>query len=160
MLQRLYATAVIFGLSCTIALAATISATFNVQIQIQQACSTLTANTMAFGNQNILASTVDATASVSLVCTNSTPFTISFDKGINGTSTLDRQMRGGPANEAVTYQLYQDAARTVIWGETTDARSGTGSGVAQAFTVYGRVPAQTTPAGGSYSDTITVTVTY
>ena len=36
----------------------------------------------------------------------------------------------------------------------------TGSGVSQSFTVYGRVPAQSTPAAGSYTDTIKVTVTY
>ncbi|WP_163468383.1 spore coat protein U domain-containing protein, partial [Klebsiella michiganensis] len=28
------------------------------------------------------------------------------------------------------------------------------------YTVYGRVPVQTTPAPGTYTDTITVTVTY
>ncbi|MCE3520182.1 spore coat protein U domain-containing protein, partial [Escherichia coli] len=35
-----------------------------------------------------------------------------------------------------------------------------GSGAAQPYTVYGRVPVQTTPAPGTYTDTITVTVTY
>jgi spore coat protein U-like protein len=38
--------------------------------------------------------------------------------------------------------------------------SGTGIGSSQNYTVYGRVQAQTTPAPGTYTDTITVTVTY
>jgi outer membrane usher protein len=36
----------------------------------------------------------------------------------------------------------------------------TGNGASQPFTVYGRVPPQTTPTPGAYSDTVTVTVTY
>jgi spore coat protein U-like protein len=38
--------------------------------------------------------------------------------------------------------------------------SATGNGADQTFTIYGRVPAQTTPAPGTYTDTVTVTVTY
>jgi spore coat protein U-like protein len=38
---------------------------------------------------------------------------------------------------------------------------GTGTGATQpAVTVYGRVPPQTTPAIGTYTDTVVVTVTY
>jgi spore coat protein U-like protein len=51
---------------------------------------------------------------------------------------------------------------TSNWGQTvgTDTVSSTGTGAVQSFTVYGQVPAQSTPAPGAYSDTITVTVTY
>jgi spore coat protein U-like protein len=62
----------------------------------------------------------------------------------------------------ITYGLYQNAARSQPWGNNTGtntvAGSGTGSG--QALTVYGRVPAQTTPAPGTYSDSIIATLTY
>ena len=49
-----------------------------------------------------------------------------------------------------------------MWGNTvsTDTVAGTGNGSGQSYTVYGRIPAQTTPAPGNYADTITVTVTY
>jgi spore coat protein U-like protein len=62
----------------------------------------------------------------------------------------------------VGYALYSNAGRTTNWGNTvgTDTVSGTGNGTGQALTVYGRVPPQSTPAPGAYSDTITVTVTY
>nr|WP_281033880.1 spore coat protein U domain-containing protein [Mesorhizobium sp. M4B.F.Ca.ET.049.02.1.2] len=36
----------------------------------------------------------------------------------------------------------------------------TGVGTAQNLTVYGRVPPQTTPSPGVYTDTVIVTVTY
>jgi len=42
----------------------------------------------------------------------------------------------------------------------TNTVSGTGSGAAQNFTVFGRVPSQTTPPPATYSDTIVTTVTY
>ena len=62
----------------------------------------------------------------------------------------------------INYSLYTDAGRTTVWGNTvgTDAVSATGNGASQSYTVYGRVPAQTTPAPATYTDTITVTVTY
>ena len=59
----------------------------------------------------------------------------------------------------VNYALYRDASRTLNWGNTvgTDTVSGSGNGTAQTLTVYGRVPAQTTPAAGVYNDSVTVT---
>jgi spore coat protein U-like protein len=49
-----------------------------------------------------------------------------------------------------------------VWGTTigTNTVSATGNGASQSYTVYGQVPAQTTPAAAVYTDTITVTVTY
>jgi spore coat protein U-like protein len=38
--------------------------------------------------------------------------------------------------------------------------SGTGSGAQQTLSLYGRVPAQRTPAPGDYKDTVTVTLTF
>ena len=67
-----------------------------------------------------------------------------------------------PGGALVNYTLYSDTNRTTVWGQTigTDTVSASGSGAAQSYTVYGRVPVQTTPAPGAYTDTITVTVTY
>ncbi|RYZ11666.1 MAG: spore coat U domain-containing protein [Comamonadaceae bacterium] len=64
--------------------------------------------------------------------------------------------------QRVAYQLFRDPARTQVWGAAAQglAVAGTGTGLAQAYTVYGRVPAQATPAPGIYSDRIVVTVTY
>jgi spore coat protein U domain-containing protein, fimbrial subunit CupE1/2/3/6 len=71
-----------------------------------------------------------------------------------------RKMTSGGAN--VTYSLYTDTGRTTVWGNTvgTDTVAATGNGASQSYTVFGRVPSQSTPAPGTYTDTITVTVTY
>jgi spore coat protein U-like protein len=62
----------------------------------------------------------------------------------------------------VTYTLYSNAGRTTVSDDigTGGAVSGTGSGSTQSLTAYGRIPLQTTPAPGTYSDTIVVTVSY
>jgi spore coat protein U-like protein len=48
------------------------------------------------------------------------------------------------------------------WGNTvgTDTVAGTGNGAAQALTVYGQIAAGLYVTPGSYTDTITATVTY
>lgn len=63
---------------------------------------------------------------------------------------------------SIAYQLYQNATRSTVWGNTvgTNTVAGTGNGNVQLLTVYGSVPAQATPPAGTYSDTVTVTVTY
>ena len=62
----------------------------------------------------------------------------------------------------ITYSLYSDSGHTTVWGNTvgTNTVSATGNGAAQSYTVYGRVPSQSTPAAATYTDTVTVTVTY
>ncbi len=68
----------------------------------------------------------------------------------------------GPAGALINYGLFQNATFTTNFGNTvgTDTLAGTGNGVAQTVTVYGRVPAQTSPAPGSYADVVNVTVTF
>ena len=79
---------------------------------------------------------------------------------IGATDPTQRKMTR--SSEAVTYALYRDAARSQPWGSTVgiDTAAGTGSGFAQGFTVYGRVPPQPTPSPGTYTDTIVITVAY
>ena len=82
-----------------------------------------------------------------------------LDAGSNGT-VATRKMVNGAAG--VNYMMYSDSGRATNWGETvgTDTVSATGNGAAQTHTIYGRVPAQTTPAANTYTDTVTVTVTF
>lgn len=90
-----------------------------------------------------------------------TPYNIGLDAGTGtGATVAVRKMTSG-AN-AVNYSLYSDSGHTTVWGNTvgTNTVAATGNGSTQSYTVYGRVTAQTTPAPGTYTDTITVTVTY
>lgn len=97
----------------------------------------INATNVAFGSTGVIQGALTATGTISAQCTN--------------------------GDGAVNYQLYLDAAHSTIWGDGTAGTStatGTGSGLSQSLTVYGQVPAQTTPAPGTYSDTITATITF
>ena len=103
----------------------------------------------------------DATSTVTVQCTITTPFNVGLYGGTTvGGTTTTRLLTNGSAT--ISYKLYSNAGRTTNWGNTvgTDTVSGTGNGTTQGHTVYGRVPSQTSVAPGSFTDTITVTVTY
>lgn len=121
----------------------------------------ITTATVDFGTKGVLSTVTDATATITPTCSATTPYTIGLNGGISGAAnpTL-RKMANGAVQ--ITYGLYRDAARTLGWGSTTgtDTAAGTGSGLGQALTVYGRVPVQTTPAPATYTDTVIATVTY
>jgi len=140
--------------------AATAVGNFQVQINIQAACIVASASDLNFGNVGVLSANIDATSTISVQCTNTTPYTIGLNQGVNGATVTTRQMSG--TGGLVNYSLFRDASRTLNWGTTigTDTVAGTGNGAAQSFTVFGRVPAQNTPNPAPYADTITVTVTY
>ena len=140
---------------------ATTTTTFTVQITITASCTISSASTLNFGSQGVLTTNVDQTSTIQVQCTNTTPYNIGLNAGTaTGATVTTRKMTSGGAT--INYSLYSDSGRTTNWGNTvgTDTVSSTGTGASQSFTVYGRVPAQTTPAPTTYTDTITVTVTY
>ena len=147
--------------SAELSLAATTQTTFTVTVTLTATCTINSASALNFGNQGILAANVDQTSTIQVTCSNTTPYNIGLDAGTgSGATVAARKMTNG--GNTVTYSLYTDAGRSTVWGNTvgTDTVSATGNGSAQSHTVYGRVPPQATPAAATYTDTITVTVTY
>jgi spore coat protein U-like protein len=164
-LHRLLALALCAGLSAlaaSSAVAATTGTTFTVQVTIVASCVINSASTLNFGgSQGALTADVDQTSTISVQCTNTTPYNIGLDAGTGaGATVATRKLTNG--GNTINYSLYRDVGRAQVWGTTigTDTVSATGNGSAQSHTVYGRVPAQTTPAPATYTDTVTVTVTY
>ena len=136
------------------------SASFTAGAGYSATCS-VSAATLSFGSTGVLSATLDGTTSLTTTCSATTPYTIGLDGGNAGASDpAQRKMSNGGAQ--ITYGLYQNVARSQPWGNNTGTNTvaGTGTGSGQALTVYGRVPAQTTPAPGTYSDSIIATLTY
>ncbi|MEZ5926575.1 MAG: spore coat U domain-containing protein [Hyphomicrobiaceae bacterium] len=133
--------------------------TFDVLITIDAFCAITNPTDLDFGTNTLLNANIDQTSTFEVQCTNTTPFDIGLDQGLNFSAT--RRMDDGGGN-FVSYALYSDAGRTTDWGNTigTDTVADTGDGTVNPFTVYGRVPTQTTPAPGNYADTVTIEVTY
>jgi spore coat protein U-like protein len=142
-------------------LATTVTTTFPVSITLAATCIINSASALNFGSAGVLSANVDQTSTIQVQCTDTTPYNIGLDAGTGtGATVAVRKMTSGGAT--VSYTLYSDSGRNTVWGNTvgTDTVAATGNGASQSYTVFGRVPSQSTPAPGTYTDTITVTVTY
>lgn len=160
-MKRVLTIAMIAGLATSgqEAAAATATASLDVTMTITAQCL-VTGGTMTFPDTGgIISANVDTSANLTVQCTATTPYTIALDAGGgSGATTATRKMISG--GNSLNYTLYQDSARTTVWGTTGSALlSGTGTGAAQTIPVYGRVPTQVVQAG-SYADTVQITVSY
>jgi len=119
----------------------------------------VSATNLVFGNYT--GAVNNTTSTVTVTCTNTTTYTVGLSAGLaTGATVTTRKMQNGAY--LLSYALYSNAGRTTNWGNTaaTNWVSGTGTGVAQPLTVYGQIAAAQYVTPGSYTDTITATVTY
>ena len=134
---------------------------FTVSATVTNNC-TISATNLSFGTAGVIGAGINATSSLSVTCTNNDAWRISINGGGSG-NVAARVMQRTGGGGSVNYQLYTDSARTLAWGDGTGGTTratGTGTGLAQGVTVYGRVPSQTTPRPGSYGDTVTATIEF
>jgi len=133
------------------------------------ACScSVSLTSIAFGSYNPYSvSPTDTVGTVSISCSSPDPanstMSIALGPGRSGNVNARMMQSGG---HPLYYNLYSNAARTVIWGDD----SGGGESVAANFpaasrgsvrlSIYGRIPAQQNAWVGVYQDTVTVTVSY
>jgi spore coat protein U-like protein len=142
--------------------AGTAQASFTVTATVLASCIVSSAGSLGFGNYTASSATpTDAQTSIDVTCSNGLGYTIALDGG--GTSDpAARAMSDG--TDDLTYTLCTDNSYGTIWGDGTSGtstQSGTGSGAAQNYPIYGRIPVgQYVGAGAGYTDTINVTVTY
>lgn len=139
--------------------AQTANTTFQVTTTVAAAC-TVSATALSFGTYSS-AGNNDASSTMDVNCSTGTAYNVGLNAGTGtGATVASRKMSNGAA--LLNYTLYRDAARSTVWGSTagTDTATGTGSGAAQTLTVYGRVPGSQSASAGSYTDTITVAVTF
>lgn len=145
------------------AIAQTRSTTFNVSLTVLDEC-TITATDMAFGTVSVLAGGATATSTVTVLCTTGTDYAIGLSAGTGAGATVAARQMTGPGGATLQYTLYRDAARTLLWGNTTSTNtvdSAAATGAPETYTVYGQVaPAQTNVTPGAYGDVITATITY
>jgi spore coat protein U-like protein len=136
-----------------------VSSTASVAGSVAAICS-VSAGTLGFGTYSFTTAAL-ATAAVSVNCSNGATYQVAMSGGANLSGTTRRM--AGPGAARLTYQLFSNSARTTSWGDDSALGSrvaGTGSGSAQALTVYGRIPAGQSVVSGSYTDSVVVTVEY
>ncbi len=139
-------------------------ATFDVTITLEESCELTTApDDMEFGTVGLLNENHTADSTIYVTCTTGAEYTLSLDDGENATAT--RRMAGSD-EEYVSYRLYSDSGYETLWGDGNTFGAlvdGEGTGVQQTFTVYGRVEPgdnATTPPAGTYTDTVTIEVSF
>jgi len=115
---------------------------------------------LAFGAVRDTA-TATAQSTFNVTVTNTIPYSIAMDGGGNynaGTNKSTLKDAGGL--NAREFIMYQDVALTTIWSPAGSSMTGlTGNGVAQNYTVFGKLLAAA-GTSGAVSDTVTITVTY
>ncbi|WP_395331241.1 spore coat U domain-containing protein [Novosphingobium sp. BL-8H] len=132
-------------------------------------CScTVSTTPMAFGNYDQTAAAPrDVNATVTINCTSVASVLstadIALSTGGSNSATARRMISG---SNLLYYNIYADSGHNTVWGDGTG-----GASIVQvqlngllnfssSATAYGRIPALQNVPVGSYSDTLTITVTY
>ncbi|RYY04630.1 MAG: SCPU domain-containing protein [Gammaproteobacteria bacterium] len=176
MKQQLIALLILFFFYCANTYALndqTLSAAVTeVKIEVVNGCTlnnvstgVATVGTLNFGEIYKLNSLRDANTTagngnIELRCTPGVTAKITMGVGLYGSDVNNRKMRITSGTATLNYQLYTTAGRTTVWDNTVGVSILFNSDTTQSIPIYGRVPVQTTPLSGPYSDQVVVTVTY
>lgn len=109
----------------------------------------------------------DSAGSITITCNNPDkkpiPVNISISSGSAGIFT-PRQMSQTAGSDRMKYNLFIDSSRTAIWGDGTGSTSTVTKIVNKDIvineSIYGRIAALQNLSVGTYSDTLTVTVSW
>jgi spore coat protein U-like protein len=152
-------------LALVLAALAVLGGSADVSAQKQMRCSITNAVGPSFGGYDTLSTApLDTAGFVSFRCEGVQPgamLVLELSRG-RGHSFLPRHMarRGKP----LEYNLYLDAARTVVWGDgsrgTSRYQARPIEGRTESVPIYARIPPRQTVVPGSYSDHVTLTVQY
>jgi spore coat protein U-like protein len=157
------ALAAALALTAGSATAATVQSPFTVSATVQQVCS-VSAGNLGFGSYDASSGTANnAQSTVTVTCTPSSSYSIAMNAGTTTGGTEAVHLMSDGSAHTLTYNLYTDMNHTTKWGDgtlSTSTVSGTADGTHQPYTVFGQVPTGQFVASGSYTDTVTATVTY
>ena len=137
--------------------------TTSVFAQLAPSC-TISVTSVAFGSYNVFTTTPeDSTGTITYRCNSAAAnISIALSDGSSSTSS-PRTMRKG--TEVLNYNLYQNAARTNIWGDGTGGtliytQGNPPNNQNVSVTVYGRIPAQQDVSAGNYTDTVSAVINF
>ena len=125
------------------------------------AACTLTVAGINYGTYDVFsASSLASTGSVKVSGCPS-PTLASLSKGLHSTTFTTRDMIKTGGTDLLGYNLYLDAAFSMIWGDGTGGTLTWSSNGNATHTIFGKLPAgQTSVSTGSYADTVTVMINF
>jgi spore coat protein U-like protein len=139
--------------------AATPTAFFGVSAVVQARClvsaSALTLSTHTGSGSNV-------TSTVSVNCTNATPYNISLSASPSNRAATASPTMAATDSALLSYELASDSHEVVIrgWMLDTDTIARSGNGAPQMIAVHRNIVAGDHVAARAYPDTITVTIAY
>lgn len=136
--------------------------------EARAACN-VAATGVSFGAYDVFSATpLDSTGSVTVSCDSVPPPDVVIEIGpSSGSGGFNpRQMRHASRPDRLGYNLFTDSSRSAVWGDGT-------AGTRTVFlknvhrqkppvvtTIYGRIPPGQNVSTGTYSDTLTATITW
>jgi spore coat protein U-like protein len=139
------------------------STSLNVTATVGSNC-TISTNPLAFSAYDPVvahaSSNLDGTGTVTIICTKGAVTSVGLDLGANSSGTTRRMTNG---SDFLTYEIYKEAARTNIWGNSGANLLDTGtapSKAARSFSAFGRIPSAQDVGSGNYTDTVIATVNF
>jgi len=157
-------------LLCAVALvptgASAQSASTNLTVSANVAANcTITTTAVAFGAYDpvVVNATVDrdAAGSVIIACTKGAVPTVGLGLGSHAVASVRRML--GASGDFLTYELYQPAGYTTVWGTTGANLFAAGASAGRAprtFAVNGRIPSGQDVGTGAYGDIVVATVNF
>jgi spore coat protein U-like protein len=122
-----------------------------------QSCKNLGATAVAFGTYNVFtAADLTGVGTISYSCPPPLAPVVAISASSNG-AYRPRQMTS--ATDVLDYELYADAAMTVVWGTGADTQA-VASGNGKTVSVYAKLFQQQDASVGAYTDTVTVTFNF
>jgi spore coat protein U-like protein len=145
-------------------LAATATGSLPVSSTVITSCSVGTVNPLAFGSYDPTSATAtNAQSTITINCTPLTAYNVGLDggTGAGGSANNPRVMTGLPSG-TLNYSLFSNSTYTTVWGNTIGVNTVSESStlISVTLTVYGQIAAAQASRAGTYSDTVTITVTY
>jgi spore coat protein U-like protein len=142
------------------------SQNMTVSATITPACTLNAVGALNFGAALLTTNgpNIDIAKTLTVDCTANIPYNIGMNSGANNAGAV-RRMSNGTA--FLTYEVYTDATCTTPVGAVTVGSSanninsvGDTSLATNSHPICARLPTQTTPGTGAFTDTVSVTINY
>jgi spore coat protein U-like protein len=134
-----------------------------VRMEVVAACS-VSVSDLEFGSYTSNSTTpVHGQTTIQLLCAPGTTAEIALDAGAAPVgNTLRRNLQQESGNDRMDYDLFQDAGRTIHWGDRSgnDTKEVLTADAPLTVPIYGEIPGGQRVRDGTYSDVITISVSY
>jgi spore coat protein U-like protein len=140
----------------------TVPFSFKATATVTNSCFISTTPLAFAGDNRVLSAAVRTRGSVGVLCTAGAPYQVSLNGGSVANNPGARKMASALSPDTIRYDI-SNTLDGPLWGDGSNGTSmvsGTGSGGQQTLPLFGRVPAQKTPAPGDYKDTVIATLMF